>query len=108
MRRLAKSIQKEAKYVDEKSAFMNEMKAGSHLRDAKEAVLTLRERPKVGKRLVKVGAALLLSPDPFGDVPGGVLIASGLAMAKYRDAAGLADIKPNIRKMFKDFESGTI
>jgi hypothetical protein len=108
MRRLAKSIQKEAKYVHEKSSFMNNVKSGSQLSDARDAVLTLRERPKVGKRLVKVGAVLVLSPDPFGDIPGGVLIASGLAMAKYRDAAGLADIKPNIRRMLRDFESGIL
>jgi hypothetical protein len=108
MRRLAKSIQKEAKYVHEKSSFMSNVKSGSQLSDARDAVLTLRERPKVGKRLVKVGAVLVLSPDPFGDIPGGVLIASGLAMAKYRDAAGLADIKPNIRRMLKDFESGIL
>ena len=87
---------------------MSDVKSGSQLNDARDAVLTLKERPKVGKRMVKVGALLVLSPDPFGDIPGGVLIASGLAMAKYRDSAGLADIKPNIRKMLKDFESGSL
>ncbi len=108
MRKLAKSIQKEAKYVHERSGFMSEMKSGSQLSGARDAVLTLRERPKVGKRLVKVGAAMVLSPDPFCDVPGGILIASGLAMVKYRDPAGIADIKPNIRKILKDFESGSL
>jgi hypothetical protein len=108
MRRLAKSIQKEAKYVHERSRFMSDMNSASQLSDVREAVLTLKERPKVGKRLVKVGAALVLSPEPFGDIPGGVLIASGLAMAKYRDPAGIADIKPNIRKILKDFESGSL
>ncbi len=87
---------------------MSEIESGSRLSDARDAVLTLRERPKVGKRLVKVGAVLALSPDPFGDIPGGVLIASGLAMAKYRDQAGIADIKPNIRKILKEFESGSL
>jgi hypothetical protein len=108
MRRLAMSIQKEAKYVQEKTGFMNDVKSGSQLADARDAVLALRERPKVGKRMVKVGAALVLSPEPFGDIPGGILIASGLAMAKYRDSAGLGDIKPNIRKLMKDFESGSL
>jgi hypothetical protein len=108
MRRLAKSIQREANYVHEKSGFISEMKSGAQLSGAKDAVQTLRERPRVGKKMVKVGTAMVLSPDPFCDLPGGVLIASGLAMAKYRDAAGLADIKPNMRKMMKDFESGIL
>ena len=108
MRRLAKSIRREADYVHEKSNFIGEMNSGAQLKGAKEAVLSLRERPKVGKKMVKVGTAMVLSPDPFCDLPGGVLIASGLAMAKYRDAAGLADIRPNMRKMMKDFESGII
>ena len=102
------NIQKEAKYLHDKSIFMSDVKSCSQLSDARDAVLTLRERPKVGKRLVKVGAAMVLSPDPFGDVPGGVLIASGLAMAKYRDPTSIADINSNIRKILKDLELGTI
>jgi hypothetical protein len=108
MRRLAKTIKEDAKYVHEKSNFMTEVKSGSELDGAKDAVSAIKERPKVGKKMMKIGTAMLLSPDPFGDVPGSILIASGLAMRKYRDPASLADIRLNLRKVMHDFEQGAL
>ena len=108
MRRIAKIVKDDAKYVGERSKFHGDMRSESQLTDAKGAIMELKARPKVGKKLVKVGTALVLAPEPFGAIPGSILIASGLAMSRYRDPISLADIEPNLRKMLKDFESGTV
>ncbi|HVP22630.1 MAG TPA: hypothetical protein VMS77_01810 [Conexivisphaerales archaeon] len=108
MRRLAKSVHQEARYAKEKSSFLREVKRGTDLGATRGPILDLREKPKVGSKLIRAGAALVLSPEPFGDIPGGIMIASGLAMKKYGDATAIADIKPNIRKLLEGFERGCL
>jgi hypothetical protein len=108
MRRLAKTIREDAKYVSERSDFNVEVRSGSSLHEAKFAVAELKERPKVGAKLVKVGAAVLLSPDPFSDVPGGIILATGLTMRRYCDQASMRDIKASLKSMIREFESGSL
>ena len=108
MRRLAASIKEGASYAKERSDFAWQVKNGARLDKAHGAMVDLRERPKVGRKMVKIGTAMVLTPEPFGDIPGGILILGGLAMAKYRDPTGLADLKPNLRKFFSEFELGSV
>jgi hypothetical protein len=108
MRRLAETVKKDAKYAHEKSEFIRDLKTDKHLGGAREEMVRLKERPKVGRKMVKIGTAMVLAPEPFGDIPGGILIAGGLAFTKYRDPISIADIKPNLKKLFRDFESTTI
>jgi hypothetical protein len=108
MHTLAKSFNEEAKCANDRACFMKEVKSGSQLGYTKEAFKTLKERPKVGKKLVRIGTALVLSPDPFCDLPGGLIVVTGLAMAKFREPSAISDVKPAIKRMLGDLQSGAL
>jgi hypothetical protein len=108
MRRTAKRIREGAALVDERTQFAETIKDESSLSAARKALKEVGEKPKLGKKLVKLGTVVLLSPDPISDLPGGLLLASGLALSRYGDPVSIRDIKPTLRKMLKDFETSPL
>jgi hypothetical protein len=107
MRRVAEKVRKSAEYLYERRRFLEEFEGQLTLRPDPTLMDVVKEKPKVGGKLVRLGTAVILLPDPFSDVPGGLLLASGIAISKYADALSLKDIKPNLKRALHNIGSAS-
>jgi len=70
----------------------------------KEKLRSVVSPPDVSRSLKKAGAALMMSPDPFTDVPAAALIGIGLAMSSRRPLS-LESLVLETRRLSRDMQS---
>ncbi|MDG6940204.1 MAG: hypothetical protein JRN39_07375 [Nitrososphaerota archaeon] len=76
-----------------------DLRAATDMGDVRTSVGRLKGGGKLGRKLTKAGMALIAIPDPVTDVPGAVMVASGLAISRLKDSASLSDIQQEVKRI---------
>ncbi|MCL4435365.1 MAG: hypothetical protein M1503_05775 [Thaumarchaeota archaeon] len=100
MKETAKKIRSISQNVEDHAKFLSETKidAGSLKKPLQD---TIKSRAP-GDRLLKAGFALtVFSPDPFTDVIGIPMMATGYALKKTRSCIGIKDITVELNENLK-------
>ena len=105
MKKEARKITEGARYASERDGFRKSISNNTTIKPALESLNDIGDKPKIGKKLIKAGTAIILFPDPFSDLPGSIVLASGLALSKYGDPVGIKDIKTNLKNTLRFIDS---
>jgi hypothetical protein len=87
----ANTILSLSKHFEEHAKFLSETKIG--VAPLKKPIFDTMRSSSPGSRLFKTGLALtLLSPDPFTDTVGIPMMATGLALQRFRSSIGIKNV----------------
>ncbi len=104
MKENAKKIQSISQSIEDHAKFLTETKIEAN--SLKKPLQNTVKSRAPGDKLIKAGAALtFLSPDPFTDVVGIPMMATGYALKKTRSCIGIKDITIELNENLKTLKN---
>jgi hypothetical protein len=99
------NVRKSAVLVKDASSLIAERKPPSSLRESNALVKDLvKERRDTGKKLLTLGAALLIMPDPITDAAAVPVLIAGKVMQK-RQSIGVKNVYDEMRQTLNQISS---
>ncbi|MGQ9718662.1 MAG: hypothetical protein ACUVWK_02265 [Nitrososphaerales archaeon] len=99
LRKRARTVDSLAHSLENRQRYISEVKieTGSIRRPIRRTTNV----SSLNKAMMGIGVALIMSPDPFSDLPGMALIAIGRAMGRFHSSNSIKDALPEFDRMLR-------
>jgi hypothetical protein len=106
LKKRARAVDSLAHSFRNRQRFISEVKIESG--SIKGPIRRTTHVPSFNKAMIGLGVALIISPEPFSDLPGMALIAIGRAMGRFYSGNSIKDVLPEFDRIIKGIKESDI